>query len=341
MLITIEGPDRVGKSTLASALRTRLIAEHNRRVVSVHRGAPKDGDHPLRDYAAPIATYSPTTTTDRMTHSMVTDRWHLGDLVYGPIYRGECRQTLEMVAYTDALITARGGVRVHMTADPKVIMRRIEEEGEDNSYLKIADVSHVVASFRQVCGLQWIRTDTTDWTTDAHTINNADELIKVAAKLEAIALPIYMTDSDYVGALRPRFLIVGNDTDAERNRDQYHAHDRGARRSYAAYTPWEGSTAEYLISCVLEAGMDLNSNTGITKTNGYSLKALHAALGEPKVIALGDADKYVNECGLSVDGWIRDPAREIKLKVKNRNRYVAAFREQVRSALTGQPAAKL
>lgn len=332
MLIVIEGPDRVGKSTLASTLRTRMIAGLNRRVVSVHRGAPKDGDHPLRDYASPISSYSPTTPKDRMTHSMVTDRWHMGDLVYGPIYRGECRQTVEMVSYVDALITARGGVRVHMTANPDLIVKRIREEGEETSYLKIDDVLGVVEAFHQVCEDIWITVDTTKWTSEADTVRVADELLSVAGKLETTALPIALADSDYVGALRPRFLIVGTDTEAEYHRA--HPQARDARTSYAAYTPWEGSVAEYLIGCVLDSGLSLSTNAGITKTNGFSLRALHGALGKPRIIALGDADKYVVECGLSVDGWVRDPAREIKFKVKNRDRYVTAFREQVRAALT-------
>lgn len=338
MLIVIEGPDRVGKSTMASTLRTRMVAGLNRRVVTIHRGAPKDTDHPLRDYALPISTYSPTTPTDRMTHSMVTDRWHLGDLVYGPIYRGECRQTLQMIAYTEALITARGGIRLHMTADPAIIMKRIENEGEDNSYLKLADVSHVVASFRQVCdGADgaWIRTDTTGWTDESYTVRAADKLIDTALKTEAMALPIHLSDSDYVGPLRPRFLVVGNDTETRRS-------GHGDRTSYAAFTPWEGSIAEYLIGCMLESGMNMFSDTGLTKTNGYSLGALHKALGQPSIIALGDDGlDYVNQNGLTAAGWLRDPEREHKFRKKNRDRYVKGFREQMQYILTAPKPIKI
>lgn len=76
MLIILEGPDGSGKSTLAKALQQETGGD------IIHRSAPVE--HPLIEYVAPLSGYNGSGT-------LILDRWHLGEEVYGPLYRGGSR----------------------------------------------------------------------------------------------------------------------------------------------------------------------------------------------------------------------------------------------------------
>lgn len=65
-VFVFEGPDGAGKTTLARAVADLINAEY------LHASAPTV--HPLVEYTAPLA----------MESSVVCDRWHIGELVYGP-----------------------------------------------------------------------------------------------------------------------------------------------------------------------------------------------------------------------------------------------------------------
>lgn len=319
MLIVIEGPDRVGKSTLVGECR-RMISDAGRQVVSMHRGSPDPDSHPLHDYALPISVYTPASPGDRGTCSIICDRLHLGDLTYGPIYRGECRQTAEMVHYTTALIDARGGVKVHMTSDPEIVIRRVKAEGEINSYLKIPDVHRVVDAYRQVCGPDWLDVNTASWRSLGDTRGAARILVQWAREREAKVRPVYEIDSDYVGPLRPRALFVGQERD-----------DAPAPPRYAAYTPWENSAGEFLIGGIIDAGYSLSADVGVTSLSPSSdIASLHAVLGSPKVIALGEAAAaHLRVAGITVKTILADPEVEKCTAPRYREIFVASIRESV------------
>lgn len=329
MLIIVEGPDRVGKSTFIREARG-MIAAQGRRVISMHRGAPDPDSSFLHDYAAPIATYEPTTPTNKNAHSMICDRLHLGDLTYGPIYRGECRGTAAMQMFMDGLIEARGGIKIHMTADPKLIQSRIRREGEENSYLKIEDVPHIVAAYEQICSTGWIDINTTGWRSLKDTCDAAKIATGWARDREREIAPIFAYDPDYVGIWRPRFLFVGSDHEAIDG----HEHTMARGRSYAAFTPWPGTAAEYLLNAMIAAGFSLGDDAGITTTASPNLAALHVTLGVPKIIAVGDAAHMaVESAGLKVHAVIAHPALEISVNGSSAEnaRYVKLLQD-IRSA---------
>jgi len=277
MLVVLEGPDRVGKTTLARLIARRM-RDLGRNSMVVHRGAPQPGDHPLRDYAIPIAVYTPTTSDDHETHSIVCDRLHYGDLTYGPVYRDEIRQTSAMVAFTDGLIAARGGVKVHVTADAALIEQRVRDEGEDESYLKVKDVLRIVKLYNAVCGHDWKRINTTSWgRAEVEAGEVASILTKQARELETKARSIEVAATEYVGPHRPRALLIVND-------DATHRND-----GIATMTPWEHSVAETFIQAMIDAGLSLSSDVGMVNTDPtQDLRALHSWLGRPAVIVFDD-----------------------------------------------------
>lgn len=81
MFIALEGPDGAGKSTLAQA-----IADATPGTEIVHFSQLKQ--NPLDEYVYALEDYSPG-----KGGNLVTDRWHIGEDIYGPLYRGESGMT--------------------------------------------------------------------------------------------------------------------------------------------------------------------------------------------------------------------------------------------------------
>lgn len=323
MLIICEGPDRVGKSTFIREART-MIDSQGRRVVSMHRGAPSADSSFLKDYAAPISTYSPAAPRDKTTHSMICDRLHLGDRVYGPIYRGECRGTPAMQMFMDGLIEARGGVKIHMTASAKLIEKRIQEEGEENSYLKIKDVNTIVETYKKICATGWVDIDTTSWETIKQTRDAAKIVVGWAADREREMLPVFSQEPEYIGPRRPKFLVVGDDVEARE-----HTHRRHGR-SYASFTPWPGTAAEYLLNSLIDAGYDIGYDVGLTGVNngGRNLAGLRAALGMPHIISVGLlAEMVVQRETLRTYAEVAHPVVEMNINGDDNSRYVKLLKE--------------
>lgn len=125
MLFIIEGIDGSGKTTLAK----RLIRRQSMRYE--HHGQPRA--HPLIEYGIELEGYAPGTGED-----VVCDRHYLGELVYGPVYRGKTNLTPVMLAYLETYLKAKGAVLVLMDNDLATLRQRHKDTGE--SFLKDKDV---------------------------------------------------------------------------------------------------------------------------------------------------------------------------------------------------------
>ncbi len=120
MLVIIEGADATGKTTLATSVFEHLL-DAGRPVCQLHAEAPKE--HPLDEYTAGLATRV-------KTHDVVLDRWHLGELVYGPLYRGRCGLTETQFAAVEEYLDALGAVVVYCTARRPQIVSRLLARSE-------------------------------------------------------------------------------------------------------------------------------------------------------------------------------------------------------------------
>ena len=74
MLIVIEGPDKAGKTTLAKKIASDYGLDY------AHFGPP--GDDPAREYIDFLL---------KLKHVTVCDRFFVGELIYGPLLRGESK----------------------------------------------------------------------------------------------------------------------------------------------------------------------------------------------------------------------------------------------------------
>ena len=142
MLIVIEGCDGVGKTTLVEML-VEALANSESSLVVEHRGVPERSVHD--EYVGSIDHYQAGQGAD-----VVCDRWHWGELVYGPLYRGKSllgRPGRKIV--DDALIT-RGAIIVYMTQDRDTLYERLYREEGRETYLRREDVADVLQRYEAV-----------------------------------------------------------------------------------------------------------------------------------------------------------------------------------------------
>ena len=117
MLILIEGPDGSGKSTLAANLAKRTGG----RIIKTQE---PDTDC-LVYYTWQLANYRPGSG-----ETIICDRWHLGEKVYGPIRRGKSGLTPVAWGAVEAFLADRGAIGVLCTAPLETLFDRIRSRGE-------------------------------------------------------------------------------------------------------------------------------------------------------------------------------------------------------------------
>jgi thymidylate kinase len=128
MLFLIEGIDGSGKTTLAERLCKRRSMRYE------HHGQPRA--HPLVEYVDELVSYTPGSGED-----VVCDRHYLGELVYGPIYRGKCSMTPAVFKRIETFLKSKGAVLVLMDNDSITLRQRHKDTNE--SFLKDEDVEVV------------------------------------------------------------------------------------------------------------------------------------------------------------------------------------------------------
>lgn len=113
MLIIIEGPDKTGKTTLAKAIATRLGFDYK------HFSAPKGS--PADEYIDFLLS---------LKRDTVCDRFHLGELVYGPMLRGKVGITpLELVTI-ERVLRLKQTVLIHAVTSMKIANERLAHSNE-------------------------------------------------------------------------------------------------------------------------------------------------------------------------------------------------------------------
>lgn len=113
-VVVLEGCDGTGKTTLVTALADR----HG--YVIVHSGRTPDGTGLATRYRAILATPG----------KIVLDRSFISELVYGPLDHGRSRLTIPAATDLAQRVAARGGVLVHLTSSPEIIIARLRTREE-------------------------------------------------------------------------------------------------------------------------------------------------------------------------------------------------------------------
>ncbi|AEW95196.1 MULTISPECIES: nucleoside/nucleotide kinase family protein [Streptomycetaceae] len=130
--LVLEGPDGVGKSTLAQ----RLSAQHGFRVIH----SPRTPDH------LDLATRYREILGG--AGRILFDRCFVSELVYGPLHRGRSRITWSEALDLAESVIERKGLFVHLTAPAPLIRQRLlDRDGEAAS---LDEVAALVTGYQRV-----------------------------------------------------------------------------------------------------------------------------------------------------------------------------------------------
>ena len=129
-IVVLEGIDGAGKSTLAKEIFSLVPKQFD--IVMTHRGVPKHG---------PELEYMHQLEWLRSNHFMIADRYHVGDLIYGPIYRNESLTKDYWFAAIEEKLNQLNATKIILLPPLEVILQRLEDRGED--YLQPEHVEKV------------------------------------------------------------------------------------------------------------------------------------------------------------------------------------------------------
>lgn len=131
-MILLEGIDGAGKTSLAEQIidRSPIPASY------AHRGPMRDGV--LTEYVLPI---------DRVTKDklLVADRWHVGETIYGPIYRGWSMVAGFNLEFIEEELDYVNAVRCIIAPPLETVRYRLDTRGED--YLQPEHVTRVYSAY--------------------------------------------------------------------------------------------------------------------------------------------------------------------------------------------------
>lgn len=130
-IIILEGIDGSGKSTLAQ----RLAAKSPLPVRIEHRGPIQDTIQ--AEYVNPLFEVDEN-------ELLIADRWHVGEMIYGPLYRGKT-MVAPYLGAIETILDWFGAVRIIMSPPLEVVRQRLEERGED--YLEPEHVEQVYKAY--------------------------------------------------------------------------------------------------------------------------------------------------------------------------------------------------
>lgn len=132
MIVILDGCDKTGKSSLAMVLAKKLGLQY------YHAGVSSEEDL-YSKYKALIASIKEPT---------VADRFYLSELVYGPVLRGHSRLTAEQFRELNKEVGVRKGVFIHCYADPGVLVKRFEQDGE--SLTRVVSILDILEGYKRV-----------------------------------------------------------------------------------------------------------------------------------------------------------------------------------------------
>lgn len=139
MIIIYEGADGVGKTTAVSLACEVLLHELRVTPHVLHRGPP------TRDV---LVEYTADIEDIPEDEWVICDRWHWGELIYGPLYRGKSELTGAGHRAVDEFLARKGAYVVHLDAPTQTVMERVKIRGDD--YIMKEHLPFIISEYRRI-----------------------------------------------------------------------------------------------------------------------------------------------------------------------------------------------
>jgi hypothetical protein len=246
VIIVLEGPDCAGKSTMAKALQERIPGS-----IILKQGPPR-GDI-LETYLKPIEQHGEKRDT------LILDRWHVGELIYGPLLRGKSLLTVQQAAYIDMVLQTYGAYFFHVTAPLNVLEDRYDIRAD--ALIKREWLQQIQLGYLD----QLIKQD--HWAIVANFGSQP---------LPATPLPQRAPRAgNYIGPANPEVLLLGD--------------KRNDERFIYPFVPTRASSGHWLMGALHAAGVD-HMKVGIMNALEVDPGILFDQwwqLGKPPIVTLG------------------------------------------------------
>lgn len=231
MLITLEGVDGAGKSGLAFDIAAELKKRYpNDKVDYLHAGPLKTDAYEA--YLEPLKDYRPNSGVH-----YVLDRWHVGERIYGPLYRDKSNVDDATWVWLELKFAGLGMTTFHVTQTLDVIRARLAARGED--FLKDEHVEQVHRAFFEHLTQDNSMTFALVLRPEGDNTALVNRVIAEATLAEVVCAD---TPASYVGHAGAPYLLVGD--------------RRGGPGPYpydGAFRPVNGNSATYLLQALYDA----------------------------------------------------------------------------------------
>lgn len=145
MIICLEGVDGSGKSTLAESLLEELKTRFPGDKI-IYKHATQIKSDVFTEYTDPLKDYIPGSGVH-----YVLDRWHIGEEIYGPLYREKSAFDTVSFRWTELYLASKGMRTWLLTQTHKELQRRLAIRGED--FIDLDDVLHIQDEYQRLLKL--------------------------------------------------------------------------------------------------------------------------------------------------------------------------------------------
>lgn len=293
-IVCLEGPDLAGKSTLArSIMSVTLNAE------LLKQGPPPPDEDILERYLRPIQRWCYDDMLVR-PNLIVMDRWHVGELIYGPLLRDASRLTGQQADYIDMVLQTFGASFIYVTAAPETLQQRWELRGDD--LIERRQLAEIHIEYEK-----WMH-ERPHWA--AHVASGGAHFTVGSPSPGA---------GQYIGPREPRVLLLGD----RRNEDTF----------IFPFVPARATSGHWLMGAMHEAGVN-HMEVGILNACEISEEELFlqwVRLEEPPVVTLGrNAEKQWKRAYDGTYTYLNHPQYERRFHYLKMQRYGEAIKRAMR-----------
>lgn len=256
-IIVLEGPDLAGKTTLAQQL---MRVNDGRGKTYIKRGPIRED--PMLEYLRPLDALCSSNYTD-MHQCLVLDRWHVGELIYGPLLRGRSQLTVPQANYIEMVMQSLGCIFIHVTSDVPTLQDRYDIRGD--SLIKKEWLEQIQEDYWRYVSTRphWV----------SYAVSHESEWHSKWSRPPEPSAPNFV--GRYIGPSRPSVLLLGD----ERASDEF----------TWPFVPRRATSGHWLMGALVAAEID-HMQVGIVNAcelQPAELHLLYGQLGWPPVVTLG------------------------------------------------------